>query len=231
MSRGRSRGLHTMLTETIISGIYKIQSKIKSERIYIGSAKDISQRWRKHLNDLKNQKHHSYKLQRHYNKYGIVDLEFSVLLGCEIADLNKTEQYFIDSYKPYFNICPFAGSSRCREISEETREKLSISAKNRVVSEETRRKIGDIHRGVKKSPEFCEKMRQINLGNKNALGHKASAEARAKLKAARAGRIFSKEAREKMSQKGKGRKQTKEQIQKRIESTKITKLKTKLCQN
>jgi group I intron endonuclease len=83
-----------------ISGIYRIQSKIKSERIYIGSAVDINDRWRCHLKDLRNNKHHSKKLQRHYDKYGEVDLQLSILLGCEKEDLLKTEQYFIDSYNP-----------------------------------------------------------------------------------------------------------------------------------
>jgi GIY-YIG catalytic domain. len=61
------------------SGIYKIESKLKPERIYIGSAINIGQRWRVHLSDLRKQKHHSKKLQNHYNKYGEVDLSFSIL--------------------------------------------------------------------------------------------------------------------------------------------------------
>jgi group I intron endonuclease len=94
-----------------LSGIYKIQSIIKPERIYVGSSKCISQRWHYHLLDLRKNKHHSKKLQRHYNKYGESDIQFSVLLGCEIIDLLKTEQYFLDSYKPYFNNSLTAGSN------------------------------------------------------------------------------------------------------------------------
>ena len=36
-----------------ISGIYKIESKLKPERIYIGSTININIRWNKHLTDLK----------------------------------------------------------------------------------------------------------------------------------------------------------------------------------
>jgi hypothetical protein len=86
-----------------ISGIYKIQSTIKPERIYIGSSANISKRWKNHIYDLRNNNHHSRKLQRHYNKYGEGDLFFSVLLGCDKADLISIEQYFIDTYFPYFN--------------------------------------------------------------------------------------------------------------------------------
>jgi predicted GIY-YIG superfamily endonuclease len=52
-----------------ISGIYKIQSKIKSERIYIGSAIDIKRRRREHLFGLQNNKHGNQRFQNHYNKY------------------------------------------------------------------------------------------------------------------------------------------------------------------
>jgi group I intron endonuclease len=77
------------------SGIYKIQSLINPKRIYIGSAINFTNRRSTHLNHLKNNKHHSQKLQRHYNKYGKDDLKFSLLLGCNKEDLIKTEQYFI----------------------------------------------------------------------------------------------------------------------------------------
>jgi len=52
-----------------VSGIYKIQSTIKHERIYIGSAIYIKSRWAMHRYQLRNNKHSSQKLQRHYNKY------------------------------------------------------------------------------------------------------------------------------------------------------------------
>jgi group I intron endonuclease len=94
-----------------ISGIYQIQSNIKPERIYIGSAVNINNRWKRHISDLRLNRHSNKKLQRHYNKYGEVDLQFSVLSGCEKEDLIKIEQYFIDSYNPYFNCSPTAGSN------------------------------------------------------------------------------------------------------------------------
>ena len=52
------------------SGIYKIQSKCKPDRIYIGSAINIEGRKRAHFSRLKHGYHHSIKLQRHYDKYG-----------------------------------------------------------------------------------------------------------------------------------------------------------------
>lgn len=87
-----------------ISGIYRIESKFYPKRTYIGSSVDIHKRWHQHLNVLRANKHHSQKLQRHYNKYGESDLQFSILLGCDEEDLAKVEQFFLDAYPLYFNI-------------------------------------------------------------------------------------------------------------------------------
>jgi group I intron endonuclease len=102
------------------SGIYQIQSKVKPDRIYIGSAVDISKRWREHLNQLRVKKHHNSKLQRHYNKYGQSDLQFSILLFCDKKELIRNEQYFIDNYKPYFNILKIAYSALGYKHSKST---------------------------------------------------------------------------------------------------------------
>jgi group I intron endonuclease len=86
-----------------IKGIYKIQSIIKPDRIYIGSSKDITSRWKCHLYELKRGTHHSPKLQKHYNKYGSDDLIFSILHECD--DIIDCEQSYLDKQLPYFNIC------------------------------------------------------------------------------------------------------------------------------
>ena len=94
-----------------ISGIYKIQSIKFPKRCYVGSSYSIQRRWVDHLTALARGDHHSKKLQKHYDKYGKNDLVFSVLIGCEREDLITMEQFFLDSLKPYFNICPKAHSS------------------------------------------------------------------------------------------------------------------------
>ena len=112
-----------------ISGIYQIKSGVNPTRIYIGSAINIDNRWKNHLKELRRNKHHSDKLQNHYNKYGEADLQFSVLLGCSKEGLIIIEQYFIDSYKPYFNICKTAGNTlgTHRKLSNETRRRMSFA--------------------------------------------------------------------------------------------------------
>jgi group I intron endonuclease len=133
-----------------ISAIYKIESKLKPERIYVGGSNNITRRWREHLTNLRSQKHGNSKLQNHYNKYGETDLQFTILLSCEEEDLIKIEQYFIDSYTPYFNLCKIAGRQ--------------MGMKGRKHSEEFKRKIGNFHRGKHHSEETKQKIREKATG-------------------------------------------------------------------
>jgi group I intron endonuclease len=92
------------------SGIYKIQSIIKPDRFYIGSAVNLHHRWICHLSDLRKGKHHSGKLQNHFNKYGEADLVFIIIEPCLPEFLIIREQFYINELKPWFNVCPTAGS-------------------------------------------------------------------------------------------------------------------------
>jgi group I intron endonuclease len=139
-----------------MTGIYKIQSKCKPERVYIGSAVDIRVRWNIHRSDLKLGEHHSKKLQRHYDKYGLCDLRFSILIECDKKDIVAHEQFFIDCYHPYFNNAMTARSMLGYKHSEETKRKFSLLRKGRPST----------RKGTKVSPETLEKMRRANLGKK-----------------------------------------------------------------
>jgi group I intron endonuclease len=161
-----------------ISAIYKIQSQINPKRIYIGSAVNLNHRWLCHLSNLRNNKHHSIKLQRHFNKYGESDLQFSILLGCEKEDLLKTEQYFIDSYNPYFNVCKTAGS----QLGMKRSDSYKIKCRERMIgkvsktkgrhfnspSNETRLKMSLSHKErYKEFPMTTKTKHKIGLGNKD----------------------------------------------------------------
>lgn len=197
-----------------LSGIYKIQSQIKPGRIYIGSSCDISTRWKQHLGRLRKGKHHSTKLQRHYLKYGESDLLFSLILACDESDLIKVEQYFIDSYKPYFNHSPLAGSTRGIKHTEEARANMSKGQKGHV----------PWNKGKKGAQKFTDetrhKMSLSHIGNKSALGNKFSKEACEQLSRARKGVKFSEEHKKKIGEANARRVWTEEAREKISESRK-----------
>jgi len=145
-----------------IIGIYKIQSKINSDRIYIGSTVNMRSRWGLHLSRLNRNVHDNPKLQAHFNKYGIEDLEFSVLKKCTRDNLIESEQYFIDLLDPWFNILKTAYSRVGHKASKETKVKMSIAQKKRHQlnprSKETLLKMSKTHTGKKMSKEARKKM-------------------------------------------------------------------------
>lgn len=87
-------------------GIYSIYSKSQN-CYYIGKSKDIHKRILKHKSDLKLNHHHSSYLQNIYNKYGLEDLEFSVICECSYEDSAELEKEYIkkfDSFQNGFNM-------------------------------------------------------------------------------------------------------------------------------
>jgi len=60
------------------SGVYQFKSKING-KIYVGVSQNVYRRKRFHLSCLNRNKHHNSYLQSHVNKYGIDDLEWSIL--------------------------------------------------------------------------------------------------------------------------------------------------------
>lgn len=113
------------------SGIYCLQSKIKPERIYIGSSNNIDNRKRQHLNDLKRNIHHSAKIQNHVNKYGGDDLEFFTVMECAVDQLVKNEQFYIDILNPFFNSRRIANSNSGVKYDERIIRKMSERTKKR----------------------------------------------------------------------------------------------------
>lgn len=107
------------------SGIYAIL-QLSSGRHYIGSAKSLDARWRKHLSDLRRNKHHCSKLQRSWNKYGEVDFRFDVIQRCGVDVLVEREQFFIDSTLPYFNVLRRARSPLGFKHANESIAKMKL---------------------------------------------------------------------------------------------------------
>lgn len=96
----------------IKSGIYMIKNKV-TDKVYIGQAKDIENRWKEHVRSLNKNKHHSKKLQRAWNKNGCDNFEFKVVENVQVDELNATELYHIDLNNSVEN-----GYNMIRDVSE-----------------------------------------------------------------------------------------------------------------
>lgn len=79
-----------------LSGIYKITNKVNG-KFYVGSAYSIFYRWYNHTNNLKQNKHTNYKLQRAFNKYGFDNFIFEIVELHLPENLNIREQYYLDT--------------------------------------------------------------------------------------------------------------------------------------
>lgn len=129
-------------------GIYKI-TYVKTGKCYVGSSIDIDKRWKSHIKNLKSKSHHSKGLQNVYNKHGLDVLKFEVIEECNVQDLRKREEYWInkcDSYFKGFNSCRYV--KEVPEYSESHKKMISEKTKN----------------GMNK-PEIKLKMRNAKLGN------------------------------------------------------------------
>jgi len=95
-----------------------------------------------------------------------------------------------------------------REVSEESRRKLSEALKGRKHSEETRKRMSAAHKGKKFTEEHCEQIRKRMIGNTPwNKGRKGvySKETIEKLKKAGRKKTFSQEHRQNISKANKGR--------------------------
>jgi group I intron endonuclease len=209
------------------TGIYRI-TNIKNGKNYVGSAIDIKKRWNAHLNALKNNKHHSKKLQNSTNKYGIENFLFEVIEECPKEVLVEREQYWIDSLNSHqngYNSVPKAGTNFGRKCSEETKQKIRNKSIGKKMSEESREKMSKSKIGTKQNIisniKRSNKLRGITFSeehkkklSKSNTGKKHSEETKQKISKSKSGvkrkSPFSEETRLKLSKSNTGKKHSEE---------------------
>ena len=199
-----------MIKKEIKTGIYKITNK-EDGKIYIGQAKDIEKRWRRHKR----------------TKYPEDKFTYEIIMECTAEQMNFWEIAWIASE----NACdPDVGYNqalggtdiRCIFPSDETKAKLSAINKGKVFSEETRQKMSKARKGKPLSEETKQRMSKSSVGNKNATGGtriKKPKQSFLSLKESR----FSDEHRMNLSKAGKGKKFSDEHKMKMSKSSKISK--------
>jgi group I intron endonuclease len=118
------------------SGIYKWTNKLTNDS-YVGQSIDLSKRFIRYFNLSYLRNRGTLAINRALIKYGFSSFQLEILEYCDIADLNKREQYYLDTLKPRYNILKIAGSSSGHKLSEETKAKISQSLKGVYVKEKS----------------------------------------------------------------------------------------------
>lgn len=208
-----------------ISCIYKIVSLSHPDRIYIGSAIDFLGRKKNHLVPLRMKRHANNILQHHFNKYGIQDLKFEIVERIyNKEELVSREQFYIDLYNPYFNICKVAGLVTGKKHSEETKEKIrqaNLGRKYPPVTEETRKKLSAFQLSrPPRTAETREKLRLAHIGKPFILTEEQKLKNRLALK----GKKRSEEFKKHLSDLRKGVKRKPEHVAKSVEARRINQL-------
>lgn len=179
-----------------LCGIYCVHCTVTELR-YIGSSKNIKDRWSRHRYTLRRKKHRNPHLQAAWDMYGESAFEFSILEHClpEVRVVREEvwiKHYRADERNGGFNL----RSPEHRVFSPEARARMSLAHKGQVPWNKG-------VKGIPRDPAAVAITAEKNRGRKRAP---FSPESRAKMSAAKAGKpgfflgkIHSNESRAKMS--------------------------------
>ena len=85
-----------------ISAVYKIINAITGD-FYIGSSKDVKQRWTEHKSPSVWNRYPGKPLYLDMQKYGVDKFVFEIIAEVEADSLKELEQQFIETLKPSYN--------------------------------------------------------------------------------------------------------------------------------
>lgn len=203
------------------SCIYAIANSINGS-CYVGSAVDFKTRKARHLNELRQGKHHSPHLQRAYDKYGETAFIFYIIedVKKDRQLLFERESYWIFLLRPAYNVghidythlgvkrskvtiqrmseAAFTRPKRTKESIQKTR----LANLGRKQSEKERQKRSEVQRKRHVENPMSEETKRKN--SESNKGIKRSEEARKNISKAHIGVRRSEESRHKQSETLKG---------------------------
>lgn len=144
--------------------VYAIQNTVNGG-MYIGSTTAFKSRWHTHKSALRRGVHHSFVLQRAWDKHGEASFVFKLLVVCPKNQRIDYENRLMSLQR--YNVLRTALESSVRggwQHSEEFKARLSAIHKGKTLSPEHRQKISTATVGRKYGPKFKETARQRQLG-------------------------------------------------------------------
>jgi len=151
-----------------MSCIYKITNPVG--KVYIGQTVNFTKR----INAYKNKRCKKQTIiYRSLIKYGFEAHNVEVLESCDVLLLNERERFYQEKFnavgKNGMNCRYVQTKDKSGSLSDETKRKLSIAKTGIKLSKEHRLKIGLSGIGKMHSNETKIKMRENNIGSKNAM--------------------------------------------------------------
>lgn len=184
-------------------GVYAIVNT-SSQKVYVGSSKNVNKRFLCHASFLRNGKHHCAHLQSSFDLNGPKAFQFRILAECATREeAQELEQAMLDIWHADF----YNASKRAdhlhrlgRPLNEVTKQKIGVKNSGAFRSPEQRKLISDSLR-----KRYQEGMQSPQLGRTHSDEAKAKIRAKRALQApANLGRVASQETRLKQSLAKKG---------------------------
>ncbi|HZU01515.1 MAG TPA: NUMOD3 domain-containing DNA-binding protein [Ktedonobacteraceae bacterium] len=150
-----------------VPGVYAIVNLV-NYHLYVGSSLDLYKRRQGHLIHLRQKKHHNRHLQAAYDLYGEDAFAWYILeFVADHQNLEVREQFYLDTWKPTYNLSPTAGTPRGVKHTEATKEKLATAKRG---------KPGN-RRGIPQSKEAREKMSRAAKNRPSPMAGKTHSDA------------------------------------------------------
>lgn len=114
------------------AGVYRWTNKVNG-KTYIGSTVDLTKRFYNYFSvkQLKEGSGKDMAISKALLKYTHSKFKVEIFEYCDRSDLIKREQYYLDRFKPEYNLNPRAGSRLGCCLSAATRQKIREAAKKR----------------------------------------------------------------------------------------------------
>ena len=144
-----------------IIGIYRIINTITGDS-YIGSSKDIKERWRNHKKPSTWNRCSNNPMYLDMQNYGVDKFELQILAEVEIEQLKEAEQQFIETLKPTYN-------DRNAKGWDTERYKERHKERNREYRKTHRDELNKYQKEYRKSNKFKEYQKEYNNRYTNQL--------------------------------------------------------------
>lgn len=154
------------------SGIYRWTNKINGKK-YVGSSVNLGRRFSAYFSH-KYLSSNKLMVSKALLKYGYAGFILEIIEYCVLKNLIQREQYYINLFKPEYNILKVAGSLLGFKHSESTKERLANLYTGRKISEQVKAKMSDTQKGRVHTLEAKAKMRISKIGLNLSEEHKAN---------------------------------------------------------